>query len=185
LQTTYLHEYLEGLNSSLAQYDGELLPGVKFTPVAFETAKILVNVWFMSHKFSSRYAGKLLKGSKDSYSSQDSNKILSPKNVPLRRRPGPGKDGQNNAKIPLLVTFPPEKLIPKTKTIFFYLQFKTCRIRWGFEQLSSSIAWQVMALQIFFKLQRKCPMWDLKGQRSRTGGSFNGVRRKFPRGAKA
>jgi len=32
LQTTYLHESLEGLNSFLAQSDGELLPGVKYTP---------------------------------------------------------------------------------------------------------------------------------------------------------
>jgi len=31
LRTTYLHEPLEGLNSSLAQSDGELLPGVKCT----------------------------------------------------------------------------------------------------------------------------------------------------------
>jgi len=29
LQTTYLNESLEGLNSSLAQSDGELLPAVK------------------------------------------------------------------------------------------------------------------------------------------------------------
>jgi len=29
LQTTYFHEALEGLNSSLAQSDGELLPAVK------------------------------------------------------------------------------------------------------------------------------------------------------------
>jgi len=29
LQTTYLHESLEGVNSSLAQFDGELLPGEK------------------------------------------------------------------------------------------------------------------------------------------------------------
>jgi len=29
LQATYLHESLEGLNSSLAQSDGELLPGEK------------------------------------------------------------------------------------------------------------------------------------------------------------
>ena len=29
LQTTYFHESLEGLNSSLAQSDGGLLPGVK------------------------------------------------------------------------------------------------------------------------------------------------------------
>jgi len=32
-----------------------------------------------------------------------SNLTLSPKNGPLVRRPGPGKDGQNNAKTPLLL----------------------------------------------------------------------------------
>jgi len=32
LQTTYLHESLEDLNSSLAQSDGELLPRVKSRP---------------------------------------------------------------------------------------------------------------------------------------------------------
>jgi len=89
---------------------GEMQPRV-----AFEGAKF----WFMSHNFGSRYAKKLIKGSKGSYSSQDSNKTLSPKNVPLVRRPGPGKDGQDNAKTPLLVTFPPEKLKSKTKKIFF------------------------------------------------------------------
>jgi len=30
LQTTYLHESLEGLNSFLAQSDGELMPAVKY-----------------------------------------------------------------------------------------------------------------------------------------------------------
>jgi len=73
---------------------------------------------------------------------------LSPTNGPLGRRPGPGKDGQNNPKTPLLVTFPPEKLKPKTKKIFFFdFDYKTCWIRRGFEQLSSAIAWQVIGLQ--------------------------------------
>jgi len=40
---------------------------------------------------------------------------LSKKNGPLGQRPGPGKDGQNNVKTPLLVTTPPENLKPKTK----------------------------------------------------------------------
>jgi len=31
---------------------------------------------------------------------------------------GPGKDGKNNTKTPLLVTFPPEKLKPQTKNFF-------------------------------------------------------------------
>jgi len=72
----------------------------------------------MSHNFSSRYARKLIKGSKDLYSSQDSNKTLSPKNVPLGR-PGPDKDARITQKHPYCdVT--PEKLIPKTKTHFFW-----------------------------------------------------------------
>jgi len=51
---------------------------------------------------------------------------LSPKNGPLGRRTGPGKDGQNNPKTQLLVTFPPEKLKPKTKIFFFDFDYKTC-----------------------------------------------------------
>ena len=61
-----------------------------------------------------------------------------------------GKDGQNNqnnAKTLLLVTFPQEKLKPKTKNHFFDFDCKTCCIRKGFEQLCSSIAWRVMGLQ--------------------------------------
>jgi len=44
---------------------------------------------------------------------------LSPKNGPLGQCPGPGKDGQNNTKTPLLVMFPPANLKPKTKNFFF------------------------------------------------------------------
>jgi len=54
---------------------------------------------------------------------------LSPKNGPLGRRPGPGKDGQNNAKTPLLVTFHPEKLKLKTKNFFFDFENKTSAFR--------------------------------------------------------
>jgi len=68
---------------------------------------------------------------------------LSPRNGPLGRHPGPGKDGQSNAKTPLLVTFPAEKLKPKTN-FFFNFDYKTSWIRRGFEQLSSSIAWLVI-----------------------------------------
>jgi len=62
---------------------------------------------------------------------------LSPKNSPLGWCPGPGKDGQNNAKTPLLVMFPPEKLKPQAKIFFFDFDYKTCWICRGFEQLSS------------------------------------------------
>ena len=46
---------------------------------------------------------------------------------------------------------------------FLNLQFKTCWIHWGFEQLSSSIAWRVIELQTFQKLQKKWLTRDLKG----------------------
>jgi len=54
-----------------------------------------------------------------------------------------------NAKTSLLVTFPPEKLKPKAKNVFFFdFDYKTCCIRRGFEQLSSSSGWRVMAKRV-------------------------------------
>jgi len=85
---------------------------------------------------------------------------LSPENGPLGRRPGLGKDGQNNPKTPLLVTFLLEKLKPKTKNFFFDFDYKTCWIRRGYEQLSSSIAWRVITLQ---SSARKVAHAGLKG----------------------
>jgi len=73
---------------------------------------------------------------------------LSPKKGSLGRCPGPGKDDQNNAKTHLHVTFPPEKLKPKTKNFFFDFDYKTCWIRRGFEQLSSSSGWRFMAKKV-------------------------------------
>jgi len=49
---------------------------------------------------------------------------LGQKNGPLGQRPGPAKDGQNNTKTPLLMTFPPENLKPKTKKFFFRCQLE-------------------------------------------------------------
>jgi len=72
---------------------------------------------------------------------------LSPKNGPLGQRSGPDKDGQNNAKSALLVTFPPEKLKPKTKKFFSIL---TTRLAESVEGLNSSLAqitWRVIGLQ--------------------------------------
>ena len=56
---------------------------------------------------------------------------------PLGRRPEPGKDGQNNAKTPLLVTIPPEKLKSKTK---FFFSLLTTRLAESVEDLNSSLA---------------------------------------------
>ena len=96
LQTTYLHESLEGLNSPLAQSDGDLLPGEKCPQSGFWGSKILINFWFMSHIFRSRYARKSFKGSKDADIGLVSKKILSQNNGPMDWGPGPGKDGQKN-----------------------------------------------------------------------------------------
>ena len=56
--------------------------------------------------------------------------------------------------------FPPEKLNPQTKNFFSDFDSKTCWIRKGFEQLSSSIAWQVIGLQ---SSARKVAHAGLKG----------------------
>ena len=45
----------------------------------------------------------------------------------------------------LIVTSPPENAKLKTKNVFFDLNKKTCWIRKGFEQLSSSGGWQFLA----------------------------------------
>jgi len=49
---------------------------------------------------------------------------LSPKNIPLGRRPGPGKDGQNISKTHLLVMFPQKTSNPKPKMLFFWCQLE-------------------------------------------------------------
>jgi len=62
---------------------------------------------------------------------------LSPKNGPLEQHPGPGKDGQNNTKTSVLVTFLPENLKPKTKNVFFSMS--TRRLAESVEGLNSSL----------------------------------------------
>jgi len=63
---------------------------------------------------------------------------LSPKNGPLGQRPGPGKDGQNNTKTPLLVMLTPEKLKQKAKK--FFSSILTTRLAESVESLNSSLA---------------------------------------------
>jgi len=76
---------------------------------------------------------------------------LSAKDVPLGWYPGPGKDGQN-AKIPLLVTFPPEQLIPKTKKIFLIC---SSRLAESIEGLNSSLA-QPPGKLLLCKIKKNC-----------------------------
>jgi len=85
---------------------------------------------------------------------------LSPKNGPLGRRPGPGKDGQNNPKTPLLVTFSPEKPKHKTKKFFSIL---STRLGQSVEGLNSSLAQSPGELQDCKALQEKWRTRDWKG----------------------
>jgi len=76
-------------------------------------------------------------------------------------REGPGNLSQKGAKtcIHCDVTYR-EPQIRNEKKIFFSLKWKTYRVRGGFEQLSSSIDWQVMELQTLVK---KLAVVGLKG----------------------
>jgi len=67
-------------------------------------SKILTIFCFLSHNFRSRYASKTIKGSKGSFSSQESKKTLSEKNFALAWGPGPGKVGLKLPKHALIVT---------------------------------------------------------------------------------
>jgi len=59
------------------------------------------------------------------------------KNCPLGRRPGPGKDDQNDAKTPLLVTSPQKNSNPKRKIFFSIL---TRRLAESAKGLNNSLA---------------------------------------------
>jgi len=67
----------------------------------------------MAHNFGSRYARKLIKGSKDADHSLP--KQIGPKNGSLNWRPWPGKVGQKTQKYTPLVTSPREPQIHNEK----------------------------------------------------------------------
>ena len=119
LQITCFNESLEGLNSSLAQSDGELLPGAKCPQSGFWGSNILVNFWCMSHNFRSWYARKSFKGSKDADFVLVSKQILSQNNSPMGCGPGPGKGGQKKQKHPNLQRSPQRTPNRKRKSFFF------------------------------------------------------------------
>ena len=102
-----------------------------------------------------------------------------------------GVQGQvKMANTPPTSGVPPREAPPKTKKRFFYFDYKTCWIRRGFEQLSSSIAWRVIWLQSSAK---KWPARDLNDQwhnqfwlqiqespwRSRTPGNLTSISNTF------
>jgi len=107
--------------------------------------KILTISWFLSYNFRSRYASKSVKGSNNSFSSQESKKHWAKKCRiglgPSARQSWP-KMAQTCSHCD--VTHKEPKI--QAEKIFYDLRSKTCRIR-RFDQLSSSIGRQVMAGQ--------------------------------------
>jgi len=102
---------------------------------------------FLTHNFGYRYASKSIKGSIEADFDLVFNKTLSQKNGSTGLGPRPAKGGQFS-KACLLCDVTSRKTPTENKKRFFFdFVYKTCWIRRGFEQLSSSIAWRVIGLQ--------------------------------------
>jgi len=98
----------------------------KFSPILF----------FFGYNFGYRYARKSFKGSKDADFGLVSAKILRHNNGPMAWGLGPGKGSQKHPHL--------WRSHRKRKIFLFDFDYKTCWIRRGIEQLSSSIAWRVI-----------------------------------------
>jgi len=61
---------------------------------------------------------------------------------------GQAKMVKKTQKLPYLWRSPEKSSNPKQKNSFFDFDYKTCCIRRGFKQLSSSTGWQVMAKRV-------------------------------------
>ena len=161
---TRVQESSEGLNSSLAQSCWWLRLAKGWPEEAYGFFQLLLKTRFFSHGFGSRHASKSIKGSKDSYSSQECEKYLGQKNGPFSQSPGPGNQAYN-AKTPFHCDVDNRKLQTQPKIFFFNLRYKTCWIHRGFEHLSSSGYWQGIALQTFQIFSGKIGPTGLKGLR--------------------
>jgi len=106
--------------------------------LGFGDAEIFTNFWCFVHNFGYRYARKSFKVSKDVDFGLVSKKILNHNNSPMGWGPGPGKGSQKHSHL---------WRSPENENLFFNLDYKTCWIRRGIDQLSSSIAWRVIGLQ--------------------------------------
>jgi len=108
---------------------------------------------FFIHNFGYRYARKPFKGSEDADFG-----LVSEKNDWLAQ--GQVKMAKKTQKHPTCDAIPRNPQIQNEKQI---CSLRLCWMRRGFEQLSSSIAWWVIELQTFKKLQKKWRTRDLKG----------------------
>jgi len=98
---------------------------------------------FLGHNFGARHARRSSKGSIDAGDHLVSRKSLSQHFGPLNWRPGSVKVGQKTKNTPILRASPRRTPHPDQK-LFYNRTKKTCRIRRGFEQLSSYSGWRVI-----------------------------------------
>jgi len=121
---------------------------------AFLGAEFFTNFCFLIHSFGSRYAKKPMKSSKGSDDSLDSKNNFSQKNGLLAWRSGQGKLSHKIVKTCLNydVTYK-EPQTPNEK--IFKENYRSWRVRRGFEQLSSAIGWKVMDLLKIANSRRK------------------------------
>jgi len=102
---------------------------------------------FLGHNFGCRHARRSIKSSIDADDHLVSNEIWA-KNLAHWI----GVEGQSklvkNPKTPPLCELLPGEPQPQIKKCFFNRTKKTCRIRRGFEQLSSYSGWRVVAKKV-------------------------------------
>ena len=147
MQTRRLHESFEGSYSSLAFSSGELSRVIaSYTSRQWEThtfSDFGGEMGFLGHNFGSLYTRRSSKGSIDAGDHLISKKCLSQNFGPFDWRPGLVKFGQKNKNTPTLWASPRRTPHANQKNVFNRTK-KTCRIRRGFEQLSSYSGWRVI-----------------------------------------
>jgi len=117
-------------------------------------ANPLRNSCNIGHNFGPRNARKSIKGSEDSYYSQESNKVLSYK-IGLSDQPMTSSKKTQN--LPQSWRHQP-KITHSKMNFFLILNYKTFEVSTGSEQPSSSIGWWVM---VFSQNDQGYLLWDL------------------------
>ena len=147
MQTRRLHESFEGSYSSLASSSGELSRVIaSYCSRQWEThafSEFGGKMRFLGHNFGSRHARRSSKGSIDAGDHLISKKKFEPKFWPIGLASRVRQSWSKNPKTPICEPLPGEPLT-QIKKFFFNRTKKTCRIRRGFEQLSSYSGWWVI-----------------------------------------
>jgi len=102
---------------------------------------------FLGHNFGSRHARRSSKASIDAGDHLVFKKRLSQNFGPLNWRPEPVKVGQKKRITPICEPLPGEPLT-QIQNVFYNRTKKSCRIRRGFEQLSSYSDWRVITKKL-------------------------------------